>query len=45
MRSIDSLPPAPTGNPEADVRALYQYLCNLVEQLNFIISQINKKLS
>ena len=39
---IDRTPPAPTGDPERDTQALYNYLVYLTEQLNHIIRQINR---
>lgn len=43
MRYIDTMPPAPTGNSKEDIVRLANYLRVLVEQLNAMIAEINKK--
>ena len=39
---IDKSPPRPTGDQEADAMAIYNYLCYVQEQLNFILTQLYK---
>lgn len=43
VRLIDKTPPAPTGDAQADVAALYQYCAYLQEQLNFILTNLNRE--
>ena len=42
-RRIDRLPPAPTGDPRRDSAAACEYLFYLREQLNFILSVMDRK--
>ena len=41
---IDRTPPAVSGKTEDDVRRLQDYIVYLHEQLNYILSQIEKQL-
>lgn len=41
-RYIDKLPPKPSGEVIKDIEALYGYMFYLREQINYLISQINK---
>lgn len=43
MRYIDKLPPPVTGNTQADVQSIAAYLLYLQEQMNFILSTMDKK--
>ena len=43
MRYIDSMPPSPTGNNGQDIARLSNYIRALVEQLNAMVAEINKK--
>ncbi len=43
MRYIDKLPPAMTGNTQTDLQSIAAYLCYLQEQMNFILSAMDKK--
>jgi len=42
MILIDKLPPKPTGDTKQDLRNIYEYEKQLVEQLNFILTTIQK---
>ena len=42
LRYIDKLPPEPTGNVKKDNEELYKYLFYLREQINALVSQLNK---
>lgn len=42
MRLIDKTPPSPTGDAQKDVQALYQWCAYLQEQLNFIITNMER---
>jgi hypothetical protein len=39
---IDKAPPVTTGDADKDLKALAEYCWYLYEQINFIVSQINK---
>ncbi len=43
MKKIEKRPPAPTGDPAADVRAQAEYLDYLREQMNFILTLIERR--
>ena len=42
MILIDRQPPTPTGNKDRDLQAMYEYLMYLQEQMNFILTNIEK---
>ncbi len=41
-RYIDKLPPKPSGDSKKDIEALYEYLFYQREQINLLVSEINK---
>lgn len=43
MRYIDKLPPTMTGNTREDVQSIASYLLYLQEQINFILSAMDRK--
>lgn len=43
MRLIDRQPPAPTGDTARDVENIYSYLAYLMEQINFILTNLNRE--
>lgn len=43
MILIDKDPPALTGNRDADLKAMYEFLMYLKEQLNFILTNIERE--
>jgi len=44
-RKIEKRPPALTGDRDADLRAMKEYLDYLHEQMNFILSLIYKQMN
>ncbi len=45
LRKIEKRPPAPTGDAAADAQALADYLDWLREQINFILTLIERRLN
>ena len=43
IRLIDRTPPAPSGDAEKDAAAALDYMSYLREQLNFIITHLNRE--
>lgn len=43
MRKIDRTPPRPTGDTQVDINAIITYLHYLREQINFIITNIERR--
>ena len=43
IRLIDRTPPVMSGDEKQDVRALYEYIAYLQEQLNFILTNIGRE--
>lgn len=43
MRYIDRTPPVITGNTKADLQSIAAYLSYLQEQMNFILSSMEKQ--
>lgn len=43
MNKIDKTPPAPTGDPQTDISAVITYLYYMREQINFILSIIERR--
>lgn len=43
MRYIDRMPPVPTGNTQSDLQSIAAYLSYLQEQMNFILSAMDRK--
>lgn len=43
QRYVDKSPPVSTGNPKEDIAALVQYLEHLRNQINFNVTQYNKR--
>lgn len=43
VRLIDRTPPAPSGDVNQDIRALMDYCAYLQEQLNFILTNLNRE--
>lgn len=44
MILIDKTPPVPTGDSKQDVASVYDYLSYMQEQLNYILTIIDKRL-
>ncbi len=42
---LDKMPPVSTGDVRKDLRETMEYLIYLQEQMNFILSKINKQLT
>lgn len=43
MRYIGSMPPAPTGDAQKDIARLSDYVRTLIEQINAMVAEINRK--
>jgi len=45
IKRIEKRPPAPTGDEKQDIRQIVEYQNYLYEQLNYILSLIDRKLN
>lgn len=43
IRLIDKMPPAPSGDAQRDAAAALEYMSYLREQMNFILTNLNRE--
>lgn len=42
-KQIDKMPPAMTGDVQEDARNLRNYISDVVDQINYLVSMLNRK--
>lgn len=45
IKKLDISPPQPTGDSKVDLKALHEYLSYQTEQINYILTLIEKELN